>query len=204
MTTRMPTKAEAEVLAWLILESDKALMYVDLYDMPGFQAREDELCEAARSCDREGWLQWVGLHEYPNEGDWRPTEMGRVALWRARRNGVLPPRIYLSGPMSGQPDRGRPVFAEATARLRAAGFEVVNPAEHQGPVDGKQWHEYLRFDLKLLVDCDAVAVLPGWQESKGAALEVHAARALRMEVREVDIGIKTAGVFLGHAGQVAL
>ncbi len=89
-------------------------------------------------------------------------------------------RIYISGPMSGQPDHGHPAFHAAAAELRAAGYKVANPAEEQPVVEGKEWHEYLRADLKLLVDCDAVALLPGWRASKGSVLEDQVARALGM------------------------
>ena len=38
-------------------------------------------------------------------------------------------RIYLSGPMSGLPELNFPAFHAEAARLRALGFEVVNPAD---------------------------------------------------------------------------
>ena len=81
-------------------------------------------------------------------------------------------RVYISGPMSGLPDLNFPAFHEAAAYLRAKGFNVVNPAEKQD--EGRPdmtWADYLRLDIKLLMDCDAIYMLEGWASSKGARLE---------------------------------
>lgn len=88
-------------------------------------------------------------------------------------------RIYLAGPMSGIKDFNFPAFHERADSLAAQGYDVVNPATHG---DVESWDFYIRKDLKLLLDCDAVAVLPGWRASKGASLEVHVARTLDMPV----------------------
>lgn len=89
--------------------------------------------------------------------------------------------IYLSGPMSGMPEFNFPAFHAEAARLRALGYKVVNPAEIN--VDGdKSWEECLRADIKALCDCDAVALLPGWENSKGAHLEVHIAHRLGLQI----------------------
>lgn len=93
-------------------------------------------------------------------------------------------RLYISGPMTGYPAFNFPAFNEAEALLRKAGFDVANPARN-GVVDGWDWADYLRLDLKLLLDCDAVATLDGWIDSRGAWLEVSTARALGMSVRPV-------------------
>ena len=38
-------------------------------------------------------------------------------------------KIYLSGPMTGFKDYNYQMFNDAAKKLRAEGFEVVNPAE---------------------------------------------------------------------------
>lgn len=76
-------------------------------------------------------------------------------------------RIYIAGPMSGYPDHNFPTFNEAAALLAQLGHEPVNPAA-TGLVDGWTWKDYLRLDVKLVANCDALALLPGWEASRGA------------------------------------
>lgn len=89
--------------------------------------------------------------------------------------------IYISGPMTGIPEHNFPAFHAAAKRLRELGYEVVNPAEIDSET-GKDWHFYLRADIKALCDCDILALLPGWESSKGAHLELHIAHRLCMEI----------------------
>lgn len=88
-------------------------------------------------------------------------------------------RIYLSGPMSGLPDNNFPAFHAHAAQLRASGFEVVSPAEIP---DAPSWELCLRADLRELCTCDAIALMPGWERSKGANLELHVAHRIGLEV----------------------
>lgn len=88
-------------------------------------------------------------------------------------------RVYLSGPMAGIPNNNFPAFMEFAARLRAEGFEVVNPAELQ---DAGSWEQCLRNDLREMVTCDAIALMPGWEKSRGANLELHVAHRIGMDV----------------------
>jgi len=101
---------------------------------------------------------------------------GRVTLAASRAN-----RLYLAGPMTGFEDFNFPAFNAMAAELRARGYVVENPAEH-GVVDGADWADYMAYDLTRLGLCGQVAVLPGWENSKGARLEVHIARELGMKV----------------------
>jgi hypothetical protein len=89
--------------------------------------------------------------------------------------------LYLSGPMTGKPEFNFPAFNAAAADLRARGFEVINPAELDAADDAPMaWEQYLRRDIKRLVDADRIARLPGWEHSRGAKLELHIATALGM------------------------
>jgi len=89
-------------------------------------------------------------------------------------------RIYLSGPMTSMLDLNFPLFHATADRLRAAGHTVINPAE-LNPEPGT-WSECMRRDIAALMDCDTVATLPGWQDSRGASLEVHIGKELGMKV----------------------
>lgn len=97
-------------------------------------------------------------------------------------------RVYISGPMTGCPVLNHAAFNAEAARLRGMGFDVVNPADLVAD-EGTAWADYMRADIRLLLTCDAVALLPGWDESRGAQLEVEIARSLGMTVRLAsDVG----------------
>lgn len=90
-------------------------------------------------------------------------------------------RAYIAGPMTGHPELNFPAFHRAAAFFRAQGVEVVNPAEiNADPSAG--WIECMRNDIRELVTCDAILMLPGWERSKGASLEHHIARQLELRV----------------------
>lgn len=89
--------------------------------------------------------------------------------------------LYVAGPMSGYPESNYPEFNRASARLRAAGFEVVNPAEIH--LERCHYVDLIREDLREMLDCHGVATLDNWWESPGARNEVSCAGLLRMPVR---------------------
>jgi len=95
-------------------------------------------------------------------------------------------KIYIAGPMAGIVDHNFPAFNYAASQLRAAGFEVVNPAELEGE-KGLEWSFYLKRDIPYLLKCEAVAVLNNWWNSAGARLETHIAAALGMPIIPVEI-----------------
>lgn len=96
--------------------------------------------------------------------------------------------IYLSGPMTGIADYNHPEFCRIARELRDKGYKVISPDETV--VHLKNWENYMRADIKLLMDADKVAVLEGWQQSKGAQIEVFLASQLGMEVIDVNYLLK--------------
>ena len=101
--------------------------------------------------------------------------------------------LYVSGPMTGLPDLNVPAFNAAAAKLRAAGFTVVNPAE-LNPDPAATWAQCMRADIKALCDCDGLALLPGWTDSRGAKLEAHLAESLGMTLWAVPQWLNSVGV----------
>ena len=96
-----------------------------------------------------------------------------------------PLRVYVAGPMSGLPEFNYPEFHAAAATLRNLGYEVENPAENDRPVTDP-WTSFLRDAITRMLTCDAVVTLAGWEESRGARLEVFIARELGMLVARFD------------------
>lgn len=98
-------------------------------------------------------------------------------------------RLYLAGPITGYPDYNRDAFEVAAIALRLHHHEPVSPFEN-GVYVNAPWSAHMRADLKRLVDADGVAVLPGWECSRGATLEVHIAQALGMTVLPLDVWLR--------------
>lgn len=87
---------------------------------------------------------------------------------------------YISGPMTGYDQLNFPRFYEAERVLREKHqLDVLNPAAF-GDADG--WSAALRRDLRLLTEADAIVMLEGWEDSRGANLELHVAKHLGLRV----------------------
>lgn len=99
--------------------------------------------------------------------------------------------VYIAGPMTGIPKWNFPAFFDAEYQLLELGYSVRNPAHNDGKnveeamasagtpdKPNYPWSYYMKRDLPHVMDCDMICLLPGWQESKGARLEVHVAQAL--------------------------
>lgn len=95
-------------------------------------------------------------------------------------------KAYISGPMSGLPNKNRAAFYAAEEELRARGYDVVNPARVVLP-EGveKTWFNYMKKDIADMVWCDEVFVLPGWDRSVGALLECRLAMQLGITIRNM-------------------
>lgn len=98
-------------------------------------------------------------------------------------------KLYLAGPMSGRPQLNFPAFHKAAQELRELGYEVVNPAEldEQAGVrsDTQEVTPEMRRaamlrDLPLLLACDAIAILPGSDNSGGVFVESVVANYIPM------------------------
>lgn len=85
-------------------------------------------------------------------------------------------RLYLSGPITGHHDY-MDHFCKCEESLRAAGFDVINPARVMEPVaDSLTYEEILAEDILLLLKCDGIFMMRGWEGSFGATIELALAR----------------------------
>jgi hypothetical protein len=108
-------------------------------------------------------------------------------------------KIYLAGPMRGIPYFNHEAFRSGAAFLRLKGHEVFNPVESSeamyGPeiyrnsphgdetlagIDGRK---VFFADLEYICkEAEAVALLQGWEKSKGATAERAVALALGLKL----------------------
>ena len=58
------------------------------------------------------------------------------------------------------------------------------------------WQLYMRISVKQVADSDIVATLPGWEQSKGAQIEVNLAKQLGELVTSVSALVAVEGVEL--------
>ena len=87
--------------------------------------------------------------------------------------------------MTGKPGLNFGAFELAATLLRKRGFDVVSPVE-LNPDPSSTWVARMRVDIPALCSCDEVALLPGWENSRGTNLEILIARHLEMPVRTLD------------------
>lgn len=99
-------------------------------------------------------------------------------------------KVYIAGPMRGYEKWNHPAFDEAENRWRAAGHIAFSPAatdralgyEPGGVMDGSQLRHVIMVDITAVCNADAVALLPGWERSAGAAVEVALAQFLGLRI----------------------
>ena len=112
--------------------------------------------------------------------------------------------IYLAGPMRGIKAYNHPAFDKAAAMLRAEGHTVFSPAEHDRELfpqydwpnmtgdmaedgfTGSDMRTVIRNDLVWIAEnADGIALLPGWERSRGAKVERALAEFLSLYIREL-------------------
>lgn len=91
-------------------------------------------------------------------------------------------KIYISGAIAHHDleERMR-VFGAAARYLSLKGFEPVNPFDNGLPQPG-DWRAHMRVDIGMLLRCDGIYMLQGWELSKGAKLELDVASSCGIEV----------------------
>lgn len=105
--------------------------------------------------------------------------------------------IYIAGPMRGYPRFNVDAFDTAARHFAELGFTVLNPAEMdrkagfdhdkvpQMAITQDDRRAFMRRDLMAICNCDAIALLPGWEQSKGVAAELALAEFLGLAVFDV-------------------
>jgi hypothetical protein len=101
-------------------------------------------------------------------------------------------KIYISGKITGIEAEALVRFGLAELVMREAGFDPINPMALPHLHD-KEWHSFMREDIKALCDCDAIYMLNNWKDSAGARLEHTVAECLGLQVFYEDepVGVTT-------------
>src|SRR6266568_1017798 len=103
-------------------------------------------------------------------------------------------KLYLAGPMRGYKDFNFPAFDAGAEALRAQGFEVFSPAEHDRETMAATGRVATDLTIRECMEADTrwicqnangIALLDGWSKSTGALAEVALARAIGIPAHEV-------------------
>jgi len=94
-------------------------------------------------------------------------------------------KIYLSGPMTGYADYNFPAFHKYAKMLRAMGHEVINPAETTPDVT-LSYETFMRADLPNVCKCEAMALMPGWEKSRGVKNEIFVGQACGLKFYAIE------------------
>lgn len=95
-------------------------------------------------------------------------------------------RIYISGPITDvAPAHAQASFLRAAEILQKKGISSINPEESLRNVI-LEHDEYLRINLAMLRLCDGILLLPGYEQSRGALMELGMAMALDKEIYLLD------------------
>lgn len=102
--------------------------------------------------------------------------------------------IYIAGPITVDKEHYQEHFRKAEERLKELGWEVINPAleeyddcfyKETGEKDKwtpEAWLFYIKRDMDLVSECEAIYLLEGWEQSPGANVEYITAKKFNLAI----------------------
>ena len=93
-------------------------------------------------------------------------------------------KIYISGRITGNKN-WKKQFQQAEDFLLKLGFEkneICNPLKLSAALGETSYINYMRNDIKHLINCSDIYMLRGWRRSKGARMERHIAKVLGLGI----------------------
>jgi hypothetical protein len=102
--------------------------------------------------------------------------------------------IYIAGPYTAETPELEAENVKIAARVAyqyiKGGWHIFCPHTMTTYIDieinkdkSLKWEDWLILDIYWLTKCDAIHMLPGWKNSKGARFEYIVAKALGLEIR---------------------
>ena len=80
-------------------------------------------------------------------------------------------KVYIAGAIEGHDlDERKKAFRDAAMKLQKQGYETYNPFDNGLPDDAPR-AEHIRADLKMMLQCDYIYLLRGYEYSRGACRE---------------------------------
>lgn len=115
---------------------------------------------------------------------------------------------YVSGKISMRPEAEyRDEFGRGAALVLSLGDEPISPLEvvacetedcnpgtHRPLSDGRydhSWGCWIKYDIKMLLECGGIVMLPSWTTSPGAKFEKYVAEKCDLLVEYVSHDFKT-------------
>jgi len=108
-------------------------------------------------------------------------------------------KIYIAGPMRGYPQFNFPAFDEAYHSLVEQGFIPISPADldrvHEGWIDFppedvspnlEMAKRCIGRDVAAIMECQAIYLMKGWENSSGAKVELALAAFLGLGIYYED------------------
>ena len=91
-------------------------------------------------------------------------------------------KVYISGAITNNPN-AKAQFDKAKETLLELnkGYEPISPMDLPHNHD-KSWKSFMKEDIIELMKCDAIYMMQGWHESKGAVIEKELACALDFKI----------------------
>ncbi len=103
---------------------------------------------------------------------------------------------YLAGPMRGYPEYNFPAFDKYQAYLEEQGMKVISPANldrkfgfnpKTDAVTPKLIRKMIQRDVEAICNVKTFVLMPGWETSKGVAVEKALAEFLDLPIIELEI-----------------